>query len=85
MKKGIGLAKSSKADKTQIGGSHYTDMSIQVSDYVYSNDFNWYQGNIIKYISRYNKKNQNTYLQIQDIKKAIHYAQLLIDKLKENK
>ena len=79
------MAKSSKADKTQIGGSHYKDMSIQVSDYVYSNDFNWYQGNIIKYISRYNKKNQNTDLQIQDIKKAIHYAQLLIDKLKENK
>ena len=79
------MAKLSKADKTQIGGSHYKDMSIQVSDYVYSNDFNWYQGNIIKYISRYNKKNQNTDLQIQDIKKAIHYAQLLIDKLKENK
>jgi hypothetical protein len=85
MKKGIGLAKSSKADKTQIGGSHYKDMSIQVSDYVYSNNFNWYQGNIIKYISRYNKKNQNTNLQIQDIEKAIHYAQLLIDKLKEDK
>ena len=85
MKKGIGLAKSSKADKTQIGGSHYKDMSIQVSDYIYSNNFNWYQGNIIKYISRYNKKNQNTDLQIQDIEKAIHYAQLLIDKLKENK
>jgi len=79
------LVKSSKADKTQIGGSHYKDMSIQVSDYVYSNNFNWYQGNIIKYISRYNKKNQNTDLQIQDIEKAIHYAQLLIDKLKENK
>ena len=75
----------SKADKTQIGGSHYKDMSIQVSDYVYSNNFNWYQGNIIKYISRYNKKNQNTDLQIQDIEKAIHYSQLLIDKLKEYK
>jgi len=85
MKKGIGLAKSSKADKTQIGGSHYKDMPIQVSDYVYSNNFNWYQGNIIKYISRYNKKNQNIDLQIQDIEKAIHYAQLLIDKLKKDK
>jgi len=85
MKKEIGLAKSSKADKTQIGGSHYKDMPIQVSDYVYSNNFNWYQGNIIKYISRYNKKNQNIDLQIQDIEKAIHYAQLLIDKLKKDK
>ena len=79
------MAKSSKADKTQIGGSHYKDMPIQVSDYVYSNNFNWYQGNIIKYISRYNKKNQNIDLQIQDIEKAIHYAQLLIDKLKKDK
>jgi hypothetical protein len=58
---------------------------VKSSNYVYSNNFNWYQGNIIKYISRYNKKNQNTDLQIQDIEKAIHYAQLLIDKLKENK
>ena len=79
------MVKLSKTDNTQIGSSHYKDMFIQVSDYVYSNNFNWYQGNIIKYISRYNKKNQNTDLQIQDIEKAIHYAQLLIDKLKENK
>ena len=77
--------KPHRAILKQIGGSHYKDMPIQVSDYVYSNNFNWYQGNIVKYISRYNKKNQNTDLQIQDIKKAIHYAQLLIDKLKENK
>ena len=77
--------KPHRATLKQIGGSHYKDMPIQVSDYVYSNNFNWYQGNIVKYISRYNKKNQNTDLQIQDIEKAIHYAQLLIDKLKENK
>jgi len=77
--------KPHRAILKQIGGSHYKDMPIQVSDYVYSNNFNWYQGNIVKYISRYNKKNQNTDLQIQDIEKAIHYAQLLIDKLKENK
>ena len=67
----------------QVGGSHYKDLAIQVSDYIYSNNFNWYQGNIIKYISRYNLKNNDTDLQIQDIEKAIHYAQLLIEKLQD--
>jgi hypothetical protein len=67
----------------QVGGDHYKDLPIQVSDYIYSNNFNWYQGNIIKYISRYNLKNNDNKLQIQDIEKAIHYAQLLIEKLQQ--
>ncbi len=58
-------------------------MSIQVSDYVYSNNFNWYQGNIIKYISRYNKKIKIQIYKFKYIEKAIHYSQLLIDKLKK--
>ena len=67
----------------QVGGDHYKDLPIQVSDYIYSNNLNWYQGNIIKYISRYNLKNNDTKLQIQDIEKSIHYAQLLIEKLQQ--
>ena len=67
----------------QVGGNHYKDLPIQVSDYIYSNNLNWYQGNIIKYISRYNLKNNDTKLQIQDIEKSIHYAQLLIEKLQQ--
>ena len=75
--------KIKSAKDTQVGGDHYKDLPIQVSEYIYSNSFNWYQGNIIKYISRYNLKNNDIKLQIQDIQKAIHYAQLLIEKLEE--
>ena len=69
---------------TQVGGSHYKDQKIQVSDYIYENDLNWYQGNSIKYISRYTRKNSDTYIQIQDLKKAVHYIQLLIEKIEKN-
>ena len=69
---------------TQVGGSHYKDQKIQVSDYIYENNLNWYQGNAIKYISRYNRKNSDTSMQIQDLKKAVHYIQLLIEKIEKN-
>ena len=67
-----------KAIDTQVGGNHYRDLKIQVSDYIYENNLNWYQGNAIKYISRYNRKSKDTAKQLEDLKKAIHYIQLLI-------
>ena len=70
--------------ETQVGGNHYKDLKIQVSDYIYENNLNWYQGNAIKYISRYNRKNSDTSMQIQDLKKAVHYIQLLIEKIEKN-
>ena len=69
------------AKDTQVGGSHYKDLKIQPSDYIYENNLNWYQGNAIKYISRYNIKSSNTSIEVQDLKKAIHYIQLLIEKV----
>jgi hypothetical protein len=70
-----------KATNTQVGGNHYRDLKIQVSDYIYENNLNWYQGNAIKYISRYNRKSKDTAKQLEDLKKAIHYIQLLIEKI----
>ena len=70
-----------KPSEKQIGGNHYKDMKISVSEYVYSNDINWYAGNAIKYLSRYNKKNKELAKQIEDLNKSIHYIQLLIEKI----
>ena len=70
-----------KAIDTQVGGNHYRDLKIQVSDYIYENNLNWYQGNAIKYISRYNRKSKDTAKQLEDLKKAINYIQLLIEKI----
>ena len=73
--------KSSEASKTQIGGNHYKDMKISVSEYVYANQIDWYAGNAIKYLSRYNKKNKDINKQIEDLNKSVHYIQLLIEKI----
>ena len=73
--------KVKSAKDTQVGGDHYKKLKIQVSDYLYENNFNWLQSNAIKYLSRYNSKNSDTAKQIEDLKKAIHYIQLLIEKI----
>lgn len=73
--------KIKSAKDIQVGGTHYKDLKIQPSDYIYENNLNWYQGNAIKYLSRYDRKNSDTAKQIEDLKKAIHYIQLLIEKI----
>jgi hypothetical protein len=60
----------------QIGGNHYKDMPIQPSEYITKNGLGWYEGNAIKYISRYKTKHGK-----QDIEKAIHYLELLLETL----
>jgi hypothetical protein len=58
----------------QIGGDHYKKMAIQPSDYIVKNKLGWYEGNIVKYITRHSVKGGR-----QDVEKVIHYAQLLIE------
>lgn len=70
-----------KPSEKQIGGYHYKDMKISVSEYIYANQIDWYSGNAIKYLSRYNKKNKDLSKQIEDLNKSIHYIQLLIEKI----
>lgn len=60
----------------QIGGNHYKEMDIQPIDYILSNNLGWCEGNAVKYISRYKQKGQR-----QDIEKAIHYLQILLEQL----
>ena len=57
----------------QIGGSHYKDMTIQPIEYIHKNGLGFCEGNIVKYITRWKTKNG-----IDDLKKVIHYAELLI-------
>ena len=57
----------------QIGGSHYKDMAIQPIEYIHKNGLGFCEGNVVKYITRWKTKNG-----IEDLKKVIHYAELLI-------
>jgi hypothetical protein len=69
----------SKVLDHQEGGSHYKKMAIQPIDFIYFNDIPFIEGNIIKYILRHKKKNG-----LEDLKKAKHYLEILIEKEYEN-
>ncbi len=58
----------------KINPSYYKNMAIPPNRYIVENKLGWYEGNAIKYISRWKNKNG-----IEDIKKAIKYLELLIE------
>ena len=64
-----------KPSEKQIGGSHYKDCAIQPVDYIVENKLDFLEGNIVKYITRHKTKNG-----IEDIRKVIHYAELILEK-----
>jgi Protein of unknwon function (DUF3310) len=68
------------AMETQVGGSHYKDMPLQPIEYILANNLGFCEGNIVKYITRYRAKGG-----AEDIKKVIHYAQLLLENINGNK
>lgn len=59
--------------ETQVGGDHYRDMAIQPIEFIARNDIDFLAGNVIKYVCRHQSKNG-----AQDIRKAIHYCQLIL-------
>lgn len=61
-------------DKRQVGGDHYKTMEIQPLEYIVKNDIGYLEGNVIKYVSRYQAKNG-----LEDLKKAKHYLNILIE------
>ncbi len=60
----------------QVGGSHYKTLKIQPVEFILANQLGFCEGSIIKYTCRYKQKGG-----IEDLKKVIHYAELLIAKL----
>jgi hypothetical protein len=64
----------SQANQTQIGGDHYKAKSIQPWDFIAANQLGYFEGNIVKYVSRWKDKGG-----INDLKKARHYLDKLIE------
>lgn len=58
----------------QVGGDHYKGMKIQPFTYAMQNNFNAGQFGVLKYISRYKNKNG-----LEDLRKAMHFLQLLAE------
>jgi hypothetical protein len=60
--------------ETQVAGNHYKDLPIQPVEYIHANALGYFEGNVIKYITRWRKKNG-----LIDLQKAKHYIELLIE------
>ena len=66
--------KTSTPTSKQVGGTHYNTMKSQPIDYILNNDLSYCEANVVKYISRHGAKHGK-----QDLLKAIHYIELLIE------
>lgn len=66
------------ANDTQHGGSHYKSKPIQPWDFIAANNLGFFEGNILKYISRWQDKNG-----VEDLLKARHYLDKLIEIAKD--
>jgi hypothetical protein len=64
--------KPSALDK-QESGDHYKDKAIQPIIYIHANNLGFCEGNVVKYVTRWRDKGG-----VADLRKAIHYIELLI-------
>ena len=64
--------KEKSALDEQVGGDHYKKLGIQPVELIRDINANFFQGNVIKYVTRYKDKNG-----IKDLEKAKHYLELI--------
>lgn len=62
------------ANEVQVGGVHYKASPIQPWDYIAANGLGYFEGNVIKYVSRHHVKGG-----VMDLLKAQHYLEKLIE------
>ena len=58
----------------QIGGNHYKKFKIQPIEFIALNNFNFLEGNVVKYVCRHRFKDG-----LKDLEKAKHYIEMLIE------
>jgi hypothetical protein len=63
-----------RALDVQVGGNHYKKYPIQPVEYIHANGIGYFEGNVIKYVTRWRDKNG-----IADLEKAQHYLRLLVE------
>ncbi len=67
-----------EAKQRQEGGDHYRSLPLQPIEYILKNELGFCEGNVIKYVSRWQSKGG-----IEDLRKARHYLDLLIASIEE--
>lgn len=62
-------------ERKQVGGDHYQGGDLQPVDVIDAFHLDFYEGNALKYLLRYEKKNGK-----EDLLKAIHYIEMIIER-----
>ena len=70
--------KKKTASEIQIGGTHYKDFPIQPEEFIYANSIGFHEGTAMKYLCRWRDKGG-----LQDLEKAKHFIDLLIEKVEK--
>ena len=65
---------SERASDRQVAGTHYVTRAMQPWDYIAANNLGYFEGNVVKYVSRWRDKGG-----VDDLRKAAHYLQKLIE------
>ena len=65
---------NSTALRQQIGGNHYKQMPFQPISLILELDLDFFQGNVVKYVSRYKLKDG-----VRDLEKAKHYCMMAME------
>ena len=73
---------SASAFDTQVGGSHYKDMGIQPVEFALANKLDFFQKDILKYITR---RKGDKAKRIEDLNKAKHYLDMYIESVIKDK
>jgi hypothetical protein len=66
--------KVTQASEKQEGGNHYKEFAIQPTEFIFRNNLGFIEGNVIKSVMRHRKKGG-----LQDLQKAKHYLELLME------
>lgn len=72
-------SKSDGASQSQVGGNHYKKCAIQPWDYTIANKLDYFQGSIIKYVTRWRDKGG-----VGDLEKALHFLKKYIETERKN-
>lgn len=67
-------SKQPDALSIQVDGGHYKSLPIQPVEYIHANKIGYFEGNVIKYVTRWRDKGG-----VKDLEKAKHYIDLLIE------
>ena len=62
------------AMEKQVGGNHYKGYAIQPVQYAHANHLDFFQGSVVKYVTRFRDKNGK-----EDLLKERHFIDMLIE------